>query len=164
LAAGLAGGLVASWTMNQFQAGWSKASQKLRPGKGESHKQQHQAQTESEGPTEKVAGTIASTVFRRELSKQEKKKYSPVVHYAFGTAIGGFYGLLAEVMPHARAGFGTAYGAAVFAGVDEAGLAALRLAKPPTAYPISTHAYALASHVVYGVTTEGLRRAIRRLW
>ncbi len=165
LAAGLVGGLIASWTMNRFQAGWSKASSKLRKHTEESQAQhQTQAQGESEGPTEKIAGAVSATVFRRELSKDEKEKLAPVVHYAFGTIMGGLYGLLAELTPHTRAGFGTAYGTLLFAGVDEAGLAALGLAKPPTAYPASTHAYALASHLVYGATTESVRRGIRKAW
>ncbi len=165
LAAGLAGGLVASWTMNQFQAGWSMASQKLGKHTQESQsRHQTQAQGDSEGPTEKVADAFSCSVMGRRLSTHEKKKLGPVVHYAFGTIMGGLYGLLAEVKPTAKIGFGTGYGALLFAGVDEAGLAALGLAKPPTAYPASTHAYALASHLVYGATAEGVRRGIRKIW
>jgi hypothetical protein len=39
----------------------------------------------------------------------------------------------------------------------------LGLAKGPTEYPVSTHAYALASHLVYGMTAEMSRRALRRV-
>ncbi len=161
LAAGLAGGLIGSWTMNQFQAGWGKLRKHTEKSQSQN---QTQAQGEGEGPTEKVAGAVSSTVLHRELSKEEKKKLAPVVHYAFGTIMGGLYGLLAEVTPRTTAGFGAVYGTLLFAGVDEAGLAALGLAKPPTAYPASTHAYALASHLVYGATTEGVRRGIRKIW
>ncbi len=163
-AAGLVGGLVASWTMNQFQAGWKKAAEKLKNGREGQQQQQQQSQSGSEGPTEKVAGTVSHAVLRRDLSEQEKKKYGPVVHYAFGSAMGGLYGGIAELMPQARAGFGTVYGTALFAGVDELGLATLKLAKAPTEYPLSTHVYALASHCVYGVTTEAVRRLLRRVW
>jgi len=38
----------------------------------------------------------------------------------------------------------------------------LGLSKAPTAYPVSTHVYALASHFVYGITTEVVRRGLRR--
>ncbi len=165
MAAGLAGGLVASWTMNQFQAGWSKVSERGgRRAANSKCRRQAQAQGDNEGPTQKLAGAVSATVLRRELSTEEKRKFAPVVHYAFGAVMGGVYGVLAEMMPRSKVGFGTAYGTAVFAGVDEAGLAVLGLAKSPVAYPLSTHAYALASHVVYGATTEGVRRAIRKVW
>ena len=39
----------------------------------------------------------------------------------------------------------------------------LGLSKGPTEYPVSTHAYALASHLVYGVTAEMSRRALRQV-
>ena len=73
------------------------------------------------------------------------------------------YGAAAEVMPGVTAGSGLAYGAAVWIGADEAFTPLLGLSKRPVEYPVSTHAYALSSHLVYGVTTEVIRRAVRRL-
>jgi uncharacterized membrane protein YagU involved in acid resistance len=61
------------------------------------------------------------------------------------------------------AGAGSAYGAAVWLVGDEAVVPLLGLSKPPSQYPASTHAYALASHLVYGLTLEGGRRAVRAL-
>ncbi len=162
VAAGAAGGLIASWTMNQFQAGLSRATEELKKNTGE--EPQQQSSEENENATEKFAGHVAQKVFHRDLSRDQKKKLGPVVHYGFGTAMGALYGALSEYVPRANAGFGTAYGTLVFAGADEAGLAAMGLAKWPTAYPLSTHAYALSSHVVYGATTEGVRRLVRRIW
>jgi uncharacterized membrane protein YagU involved in acid resistance len=66
-------------------------------------------------------------------------------------------------MPVARLGFGSVFGAAVWAVMDEVAVPALGFAKPALEYPLSTHAYALASHVVYGVTTEAVSRGIRAL-
>jgi len=37
----------------------------------------------------------------------------------------------------------------------------LGLSKGPTEYPLSIHVYALASHFVYGLTAEAVRRAVR---
>ncbi len=164
LAAGLAGGLVASWTMNQFQAAWSKAGQRLKKDENKPRKDRERQQDSDEGPLEKVAGMTGRAILRRELSQQQKQRFAPVVHYAFGTAMGALYGVLTEAVPRANAGFGTAYGTVVFAGIDEAGLAALGLAKLPTEYPLSTHAYAFSSHLVYGVTAEGVRRLVRKIW
>ena len=45
----------------------------------------------------------------------------------------------------------------------EAVVPALGLSKPPTEYPLSNHLYSLASHFVYGASTEATRRLARRL-
>jgi hypothetical protein len=37
----------------------------------------------------------------------------------------------------------------------------LGLSDKPAAYRLSTHLYGLVSHVVYGVTTETVRRMVR---
>ena len=44
---------------------------------------------------------------------------------------------------------------------DEVTVPLLGLSKSPTQYSISKHAYALASHCVYGLTIEVVRRAVR---
>jgi hypothetical protein len=36
------------------------------------------------------------------------------------------------------------------------------LSKGPAEYPLSTHIYSLASHFIYGFTTEAVRRTLRR--
>jgi uncharacterized membrane protein YagU involved in acid resistance len=45
---------------------------------------------------------------------------------------------------------------------DEGIVPALGLSKGPKDYPLSTHAYAFASHLVYGIATEVVRSALRR--
>ena len=72
-----------------------------------------------------------------------------------------FYGLASEVLPEVTAGFGLPYGTVFWLVVDEGAVSLLRLSKPPTAYPLSTHIYALASHLVFGATAEGVRRLLR---
>jgi putative membrane protein len=168
MASGAIGGLVASWTMNQFQKGWSKASQaweqKRHPEQSQPEEQQQQSDSDSEDATMRTAEWIAEGVLHRPLAKEQRKKLGPVVHYSFGTLMGALYGTISEVMPRATAADGVLFGTALFAGADELSLWALHLAGPPTQYPISTHAHALASHCVYGVTTETVRRAIRHVW
>ena len=70
---------------------------------------------------------------------------------------------MAEVAPQVTAGAGLPFGAVFWAVADEVGVPLLGLAKGPTAYPVSTHVYALASHLVYGVTAEVSRRAVRQV-
>ncbi|MGH9735961.1 MAG: DUF1440 domain-containing protein [Candidatus Acidiferrales bacterium] len=156
LVAGLAGGFVASWTMNEFQKGWSAAADAIADGKPKK-----KPQDPAENTTAKTADAIVQRLLGRPLSREQKRKAGPIVHYAFGTMLGGLYGAASEVIPQIRIGNGVPYGTAVFVGVDEIALPALKLAKGPTEYPVSTHLYGLASHVVWSATTEGVRRLVR---
>jgi len=166
-ASGAIGGLVACWTMNQFQSGLAKATQRLQKQKQEKQQssgQPSQSESESEDSTMRTAEWISEGVFHRKLTKPQKKKLGPLVHYSTGVLMGAAYGAVSEVLPQARAADGALFGSAVFAGLDELGLWALHLAGPPTKYPASSHAKALASHCVYGMTTETVRNALRHVW
>jgi len=171
LVAGLAAGLVASWTMNQFQAAWTRiaegmekphGAQSMQPSDG-SNGEQAQDTAEQDDATVETAKAISKGVFGHELQESEKKPAGAAVHYAFGTLSGGLYGALAEISPQVTAAAGVPFGAAFWLVADEVTVPLLGLSKGPTEYPVSTHAYALASHVVYGVTTELSRRALRQV-
>jgi hypothetical protein len=151
--AGAVGGLVASFAMNQFQKAWSTAEEKIT-GKKEQ-------QRDGEDATMKTADRIASAIQGRHLTKQEKQKAGPVVHYAFGALMGAVYGAAVELNPSAHSLAGVPFGTILFASADEVALPALGLSGKPTEYPLSKHVYGFASHAVYGVTTEAVRRIIR---
>ena len=171
LVAGLAGGLIASWTMNQFQAAWMRmaggsekphGAQSMQPSQGSTGNQAEDAK-EQDDATVETAKVISKNVFGHELQESEKKSAGAAVHYAFGTVTGGLYGALAEVTPQVTTGAGIPFGAAFWLLADEITVPVLGLSKGPTEYPVSTHAYALASHLVYGVTAEMSRRALRQV-
>ena len=171
IVAGLAAGFVASWTMNQFQAAWTRitennekphGAQAMQPSQG-STGDQGQDMKEQDDATVETAKVISRGVFGHELQESEKKPAGAVVHYAFGTATGGLYGALAEVSPQVTVGAGLPFGAAFWLIADEVSVPLLGLSKGPTEYPVSTHVYALASHLVYGVTAEASRRALRQV-
>ncbi|HZR57564.1 MAG TPA: DUF1440 domain-containing protein [Terriglobales bacterium] len=163
MAAGLAGGLVAAWTMNQFQALLSKASEKLKSNgaNGSGHKK-NPSEGDAEDGTMKAADKISSSVFGVNLTKEQKKKAGPVVHYFVGSATGALYGAFAEHIPAVTTAEGIPFGTAVFLGADEVAVPAFGLSKPPQEYPLSVHASALASHLVYGATTEIVRKLLRQ--
>jgi hypothetical protein len=164
LLAGAAAGLFASWVMTGFQNAWSKVSEELQSQEDKKSDQQEQSSSgESEDPTAKVAGKIARATVGRNLSKQEKQKGGAAVHYAFGTFSGAVYGLLSEYVPAARLGFGTAFGVLLFLVADELAVPALGLSPKPTETPASSHIYGMASHLVYGASTEAARRGIRKV-
>ena len=159
LAVGLGSGLIASWVMNQFQAGLSRAFEDAI--EDEPKTPSRQSNNGAEGPedaTMKAASRIVGSVLKKELTKEEKKKVGSVVHYAFGGGMGVLYSMAASVDPKVTRGFGTAFGTALFAVADEIAVPLLGLAKGPKEYPLSSHASALAAHLVYGLTTESVRR------
>jgi len=79
-----------------------------------------------------------------------------------GITTGVLYGAVAELLPEVTVGAGLPFGAFVWLTADEGAVPALGLSKSPAEYPLSTHAYALSAHFVYGLTTEIVRRAVRR--
>jgi uncharacterized membrane protein YagU involved in acid resistance len=158
--AGIAGGLAAAWVMNQFFVGLTKATEAIQKQHGEQHNQEQK----EEDSTVKVADAIASTVTGRHLTKEEKEVGGPIVHYAFGSLMGGLYGGLAEYSAASRIGFGTVFGSALFAGADGIVVPALGLSKPVTEQPLSNHASHWVAHMIYGATVELVRRGLRQIW
>jgi hypothetical protein len=174
LASGVAGGLIGGWVMNRFQGWWSRRShgssrphgaQSLQHGSPQSglgrKLQQRGSEEESDNAAVRVASTISEHVFHRRLKEHEKEIAGAATHYAMSVASGGIYGAMAERYPGASIAAGLPFGAAIWLVVDEVVVPALGLSKKPTEYPPSIHAYALASHLVYGLATEMGRRVVR---
>jgi Protein of unknown function (DUF1440) len=167
--AGALGGIAAAWAMNQVgplfravAARWRERSGSNSPsgtqqdsGRGNGQSQQE------ETPNVKVASIVSKRLLGHELTQSERPVAGSVVHYATGASMGAAYGLLSELVTTVSRDRGLLFGTAVWIGLDETALAVLGLAKPPTQYPPSTHALGLAGHLVYGLTTDALRRLIR---
>ena len=160
-AAGAIAGLAAAWTMNHVQNGWFKLSQKMKSYGDSGAMQQSEGQEDGEPATMKAVERL-STLVGRPMTKEQRHAAAPLVHYAFGAVVGAAYGATVEYNRAAGIGAGIPFGTFVFVTADETAVPALRLSKPPTEYPLQTHLYALASHAVYGLTTEMVRRAARR--
>jgi putative membrane protein len=176
LAAGLVGGLVAAAVMNQFQ----KVLGKILMGEEESHG----AQSLQEGSpahgvgralheegkddpkddsAERLANAVSVGLTGRELTKEQKDLGATAFHYAFGASMGAVYGAAADVLPAVTVGAGVPYGALVWLGADEGVVPLIGLSKTPEKYPASVHASALAAHLVYGLTLEATRKAVRNI-
>ena len=175
LAAGVAGGLVASLVMNQFQA----LLHKLMEGESRSHGAQSMQQglpdhgisrelqkRGSDDPQDNAAvrtgNAVAEFVFNQKLTKPEKEAAGAIAHYAMGVTSGAIYGAVAELVPLTTIVEGLPFGAAVWVIADEAVVPALGLSKRADEYPLSTHVYSFASHLIFGLTTEIVRRKVRR--
>jgi putative membrane protein len=163
VAAGIAGGLVASWTMNQFQAAWSTVVADYRSPSAGGKEDARDWQERSEGinATEIAAQHVATRTIERRLTRDELSVAAPLVHYGFGAAMGALYGGVAAVTPAVRACAGTGYGTAVWVGADEIAMPLLGLADPEADRPVEMHAQAFAAHLVYGLTLELVWRALR---
>lgn len=142
LAAGIAAGLVASAAMAAFQ---SYAAKQLD-------------QDEDEDPaTVKAADKLSEATTGSAVPEPYREASGQAVHYVVGAVMGGIYGVLTEYRPEASAGFGSAYGVATAALLDEAAVPALDLGPDPTETPAETHVYGIASHLIFGVVLEGVR-------
>ena len=166
--AGIAGGLAASWMMNQFIATAGPAL--TEAVETDAEKQQAAQQKAAQGndqpddATMKTADALTAVVTGgRHLTHGQRAIGGPVVHYTFGALMGGLYGGLAEFSDLPRAGFGTTFGAALFAGADLVGVPAFHLSPPLTEQSPSALATPLAAHLVYGTTVELVRRLTRKL-
>jgi len=137
--------------MNQFQGLLQQASD--QPPK-----------EEGEDATQKAAAAMAEPVLDRPLTRHEKQTAGPAVHYAFAALMGGLYGAVAEKAPIVSMAAGMPFGAGLWFGADELAVPGLGLAPKPSETPASTHMSALAAHLVYGVTTDLVRRAMRAAW
>jgi putative membrane protein len=175
IAAGVAGGLVGSLAMNQFQQVLGKwMENEVRPHGAQSLQQgspvhgigRELAERGVDEPEDNAAvrtgNVVSEFVFDHHLTKSEKETAGAVAHYAMGATSGAIYGAVAEVMPAATVAEGLPFGAAVWLIADEGVVPASGLSKESSDYPPSIHAYAFASHLVYGLTTELVRRAVRR--
>ncbi len=159
--AGVAGGLVAGWVMNQWSAGLgARVTEQLETPED---KEQMKRSSDGEDATMKTAEKLSETFQSKQLSKEQKQQDGPLVHYTYAALVGGLYGGLAEYSSLVRSGFGTSYGSALFVGGDLVAVPALGLSKPLGDYPASSYAGPFTAHLVYGATTELVRRIVRSI-
>ena len=153
LAAGFAGGLAASFIMGQFHAMIGKMSPVAK-----------KAEKEGRKSTAKAASTVARTVFHQRLDRKESQAGGMAVHFAFGGAMGALYGASAELNPTVAVAAGLPFGMSLWLAAHEIAVPALGWSKPPNQAPFAEHVLELASHLIYGFTTDAVRRLIRKVW
>lgn len=147
LVVGVAAGLAASFAMNQFQALWAKVVPMPN------------------GPTsaEKAADLVSEELSGEPVRASAKKKADSIIHYATGAVLGGLYGLAAGVVPAVTLGSGILFGGAIWLLGDEMAVPALRLGPAPDKADARQHALGIASHVIFGLTLDLVRRRVNAL-
>jgi hypothetical protein len=161
--AGLVAGLAGTWAMSEYQALWSRAVNGHEPqSAGGRHDARDWQEKNADGnANEEAAQALAHHTVGRDLSERELEVAAPMMHYAFGAGMSTAYGMVAEHNRWASAGAGTGFGTLVWAGADEVAMPALGWSRPQR-YPLESHLQSLTAHLVYGFTTEIVRRAVRR--
>ncbi|HVS09549.1 MAG TPA: DUF1440 domain-containing protein [Planctomycetota bacterium] len=155
LAAGTVGGLAGAWAMGRFQALVQRAEQRLA---GE---RRADGSSEREPAPELEASPVARAVGGRALTQEEQREERAGVHYGLATAVGALYGALSEIAPGLTAWAGMPFGAGLWLSSNRILVPAKAITPPPAAVLEREHGSAFAAHVVYAVTAETLRRALR---
>jgi putative membrane protein len=110
-------------------------------------------------PDEALAEKLAG----HKLDRKTKAIASGAIHWGFGVAAGAAYGALAEYYPAASSRGGATFGLALLALTHETALPALGLEAPVEEQTAREHSSEAATHVVYGVVAERVRRLARRV-
>ena len=85
------------------------------------------------------------------------------IHWGFGALTGAAYGMLAEYYPAATQKDGAAFGTALDTLTHHAALPAMGLSAEPEEQTMREKTSELATHVVYGIVTETVRRFVRKM-
>lgn len=144
---GAASGLAASWVMAQAQR------RILSAGGSGTKRREEQAQGELEPATARAARGAARAA-GVSIPQQRMGAAAEAVHSATGAGFGALFGVLLPRVPFPAVAAGALYGTLVWLVNDEGLVPALGLSRKPWKYPASTHARALASHLVYGAATD----------
>jgi putative membrane protein len=106
---------------------------------------------------------LAEKVAGHPLTMTEKAIAAETIHWGFGALTGAAYGALAEYYPQAAAKDGAAFGTALASLTHGTALPALGLSAEPEEQTARERTSEMATHVVYGMVTETVRRFVRKL-
>ncbi len=104
---------------------------------------------------EKIAG--------HELTPAARFAAGETIHWGFGAATGAAYGALAEFFPAATAKDGASFGLALATLTHEGALPAMGLSAEPEEQTPREHTSEMATHLIFGVVTETVRKFVRRM-
>ena len=131
--AGAVGGVVGTLAMNYAQRLWTLALDGRAPASAadEHDARDWQERSEHQNGNEWAAQALATPVMHRRLTHRELSIAARAIHFAFGALVGAVHGLYVARNPVSRS----------------------TLRRPP-----EMHLQSFVAHLVYGVTTERVRR------
>ncbi len=95
------------------------------------------------------------------LDEDTKAVASETIHWVFGVAAGGFYGVLAELYPQITAKSGATFGLTLMSLTHQGALPAFGLSEPTEDQSWRERSSEATTHVIYGVVTEKVRVLVR---
>jgi putative membrane protein len=106
---------------------------------------------------------LAEQVAGRSLPEGQQQEAMHGIHWGFGAIAGAVYGAMVEAEPSLGAWKGAAFGLALNKLTHESLLPKLGLARHRDQQPVQERMSEWVTHVVYGIFTDAVRRAVRRL-
>ncbi len=113
-------------------------------------------------PPDVLAEKVADTFASHPLSPGSKAVAKETIHWIFGVAAGAVYGVLAEFYPAATSRRGINFGMTLMALTHESALPAFGLSAAPGDQTAREKTSEMATHVVYGLVAETVRRNVRK--
>lgn len=105
---------------------------------------------------------LAEKLAGHELTASEREVAAETIHWGFGALTGAAYGALAEFYPAATAKDGAGFGMALASLTHEGVLPTMGLSAPKEEQTTRERTSEMASHAVFGVVTETVRRVVRK--
>jgi putative membrane protein len=106
---------------------------------------------------------LAEKLAGHELTADQQAVAVETIHWGFGALSGAAYGALAEFYPAATAKDGAGFGMALASLTHEGALPAMGLSAPPEEQTTRERTSEMASHALFGVVTETVRRMVRKI-
>jgi len=120
-----------------------------------------------------IIATAAKTVAEKIYPPRSRRDPGPTtalankssadgIHWGFGMTAGAAYGVLAEFYPAATSREGVNFGLTLLALTQETTLPAAGLAAPIKPETTREKTSEIASHIIFGLVTETVRRTVRK--
>jgi putative membrane protein len=109
------------------------------------------------------AEALAERAAGHELVGPQKEVATEAINWGFGALTGAAYGALVEYYPAATTKDGAGFGMALSSLTQGTMLPAMGLAEEPEEQTTRERTSEMATHVVYGVVTETVRRVVRKM-
>jgi putative membrane protein len=106
---------------------------------------------------------LAEKLAGHSMDGAEREVAMEAIHWGFGALTGAAYGALAEYYPQATAKDGAGFGMALASLTHETALPAMGLSAEPGEQTTRERTSEMATHVVYGMVTETVRRVVRKM-
>jgi uncharacterized membrane protein YagU involved in acid resistance len=148
LARGVAAGLIGTAAMTSWQEIAAKLKKRTMVDVEERYREDVDPWEKAPAPAQ-LAKRVLEALFKVEVPAERIPLFTNAVHWGYGTALAGVYGLV-ESSVRSRPGFhGALFGMGVWT-MSYATLVPMGLYKPPWRYPAKSIAKDVSYHLVYG--------------